>query len=426
MRRLVDNREQLEKFINGRITPKTYEQKKFSEVFTPLDKIEIMLDLLPVQVWSNPNLTWYEPSAGIGNFSVCIFFRLMKGLKGVVKNTADHIIQKMIFMCELNSENVSVIKSIFGESVNLYVGDALERDDKRYDIVLGNPPYSTDMENQGRIPLYNLFVEKFIDNCTYLLFVIPSRWFASGKGLNSFRKSMLSRRDIKVLNHVNNASEWFGNKVNIKGGISYFIKDSSYQGDTLFNGVMYNLSVLDVIVDPKYFTLITEVNNLIHRKGLRTLADIYKSSGFFKVETNDSRLSHNKDRVVCYVSEKQSKQRVMYLKALDYQKFWKVITPVATQGANSGFGFKTILNPDEVYSKSYVSFMVKNKTEAESLLSYLNCELPNKLLSIRKISQQVNKSLCVWIPLLPLDRVWTDEKIKQFIGFSVNDILEKS
>ena len=36
------------------------EQKKFAEVMTPIELVEEMLDTLPEDVWSNPELKWLE------------------------------------------------------------------------------------------------------------------------------------------------------------------------------------------------------------------------------------------------------------------------------------------------------------------------------------------------------------------------------
>ena len=57
------------------------EVKTMGEVMTPIELVEEMLDTLPYEVWSNPNLKWLDPCNGIGTFPSVVVHRLMKGLE---------------------------------------------------------------------------------------------------------------------------------------------------------------------------------------------------------------------------------------------------------------------------------------------------------------------------------------------------------
>jgi len=63
-----------------------------------------------------------------------------------------------------------------------------------------------------------------LKNVIYYVFVIPSRWFSGGKGLDSFRKNMLERTDIVYIKHFDDASKIFRKSVSIEGGVNYFSK----------------------------------------------------------------------------------------------------------------------------------------------------------------------------------------------------------
>ena len=133
----------------------------------------------------------------------------------------------------------------------------------------------------------------------------------------------------------------------------------------------------------------------------------------FGVETNDKRLK-SVGKTKCYVSTLKSKDRCKYID--DYEitekySFWKVITPEAAFKAFSGFGEKFIGTPEEIHTGSYISFRVNTEEEAKSLLSYLETKFANYMLSVRKISQHINEDVCKWIPLVPFDRIWTDDKV---------------
>ena len=83
---MIDSPKELLEFLSGNLKPKSVEKKKFGEVFTPLSLISEMLDHLPNEVWSNPNLKWIDPANGMGNFPIAVYLRLMEGLKEQIPN----------------------------------------------------------------------------------------------------------------------------------------------------------------------------------------------------------------------------------------------------------------------------------------------------------------------------------------------------
>ena len=105
----------------------------------------------------------------------------------------------------------------------------------QFDVIIGNPPYQLGQSGGESIgsfamPIYQKFVEaaKGIEP-RYLIMVTPSRWFAGGRGLDDFRREMLADRRLRSLVDYPDSREVFAG-VDIAGGISYFLWDSSWNG----------------------------------------------------------------------------------------------------------------------------------------------------------------------------------------------------
>lgn len=400
----------------------TQNLKEFAEVFTPLNVVEDVLDLLPRHVWKDPTLKWFEPAAGVGNFIVPVYFRLMEGLEIDIRRRSDHIVSNMLYMSEINKENTRVCRKIFGKLANIHTGDTLKLDTMevwgvdRFDIVFGNPPYNDSFFRSGSVrPIYNLFVDAFIDECRYMFFIIPSRWFSGGKGLGVFRKNMLARKDLRLINYYEKSNALFPRHVCIMGGVCVFLKDESYNGYCNFNNYICNINKYDILVEPKYQTIIDKV--LMRTE--KSLVDICIGQTYSGLKSNDSRLK-DVGQHICHVSENNGSIKYVDPKDLidrDYSK-WKVFT-VEANGYWKRFGRTIIGCPGDVCNQSYVVFEVDTLEQALSLYSLLNTKLINFMMGIRKISQHISPDTCKWIPLLPLDRVYTDSWVNNYFGIDL-------
>jgi len=366
----------------------------------------------------------------MGNYPIVIYLRLMEGLKNEIPNDKKrkkHILENMIYMSEKNKKNCYITKQIFDINnefkLNLYEGDSLSLNIKKdfgidnFDVIIGNPPYNEKSNKRGELPpIYDKFIEYYVNKCTYLIFIVPSRWFSGGKGLDKFREMMLNRNDIVFIKHYDNAKIIFNQNVEIKGGVNYFLIDKNYNGNCIFNDAVIKLNSFDVLVDNKFTSIINKLCKY------ESILNIF-TGRYFKIETNSKLLNDDKNNIKCYIS--QLKGFIKYVKKNDIEQeynFWKVITPTGCHKAYSGFGDIYILNPNEIHTTSYVQFKINNENEAKSLYSYLKCRLPNLMLSLRKNSQLISKNTCKWIPLPPLNKIWNDEEVYKYFKLSKNDI----
>ena len=162
----------LHAFVEEHLPPKTLEKKTNGEVFTPLPLVREMLDAVDKYAdedfWKNRNLKILDPAAGIGNFPLIAFEKLMEGLAKVITNKAErkrHILEDMLYMVELNGVNVRLMKKIFNGKkykLNIVQGDFLSdktqkklrdlmgTEDAKFDLVMGNPPFQKDQVAKGK------------------------------------------------------------------------------------------------------------------------------------------------------------------------------------------------------------------------------------------------------------------------------------
>lgn len=261
------------------------------EVFTPPKLAKQVLDLLPPEVWSNPELTFLDPGAKTGVFLREITRRLMDGLASTIPDETErleHVLRKMVWgvaiteltslmsrrtlYCSKNASGEHSIVRFEDGSGNVWYNrvehtfvngrckecsasaeiDREGRDNYAYgfihtngreqlkkvvpmkfDVIVGNPPYQMEGGGGGTnaTPLYNVFVEQAKAlNPSYVAMIIPSRWMAGGRGLDDFRKSMLEDGKLRALVDYPNAQEIFPS-VDIKGGVCYFLWQSNYSGE---------------------------------------------------------------------------------------------------------------------------------------------------------------------------------------------------
>jgi len=207
--------DKLLEFINNNLKPKDIEKKIRGEVFTPMKLVGEMLDTLPKEIWKNPNLKWLDPAAGMGNFPVAVYMRLMEGLRYVRGYEDDekrrkHILENMLYMVEIDKTNVFMMRKIFCGKIyklNIFEGSFIDyKSEFMFDIVMGNPPFQNTNEDGKRRALLNnlwsVFIDRSFNNLLkdngYLLFITPYSWMTPGfKHKDIFYNNYIIHLNIK-------------------------------------------------------------------------------------------------------------------------------------------------------------------------------------------------------------------------------------
>lgn len=203
------------------------EVKEFGEVMSPISLVEEIMDTLPYEVWTNPNLKWLDPCNGVGTFFSVVVERLMKGLETFEPDENlryKHIVENMIFACELQPKNLFLYLYAFDPkdeyALNIYSGSYLDGgfDEQmkfwgveKFDIIIMNPPYQELKEgNKKSQALWNKFVIKTLSQLVeggYLCAVHPSGW-RNADGAFKNVQNLLKERQMQYLN-INNYKKGF-------------------------------------------------------------------------------------------------------------------------------------------------------------------------------------------------------------------------
>lgn len=301
----------------------------------------------------------------------------------------------------------------------------------KIDAVVGNPPYQVNVgvvkDNYG-IPVYNYFIElsKAIKPL-YISMISPSRWFTGGRGLDDFRKTMLSDSRIRYIKDYTDSKDIFPG-VDISGGINYFLWDNNYSGLCEFHSIvnMNESTMMRKLDEHAIFTrqnaalsLIAKIKNA-DEPSIASMISPQTPFGFVTTfrgrenkRTNDIALYTSGG--ITYVTPSEIRRNIQWVEK------YKVIFSKATcehagtpdkNGMYRVFSTMRVLEPNEICTQSYlVGGVFDTLMEAENYLGYLKTRFVRGLILPTLTSQDLSADRFYFVPFQDFTKPWTDEEL---------------
>ena len=297
----------------------------------------------------------------------------------------------------------------------------------KFDAIVGNPPYMI-MDGGAKAsakPIYNYFIEssKKVEP-KYMSFIIPTRWYTGGKGLDDFRKNMLNDKHMELI-HDYLTPEYIFSNTNIRGGVCYFLWNKDYnnevdlirvvthQNEKIISDIKRKFKIKEVDIFIRDAQAIIILDKIIKQE--TELLSMYVSSlkpfGFRGYFIKDKRFHLDKKKldnpIICYGKGKLLGyvERAEVKNHIEWIDVWKVFTPRANNvgtelnddNLNSFIG-----KPGSICTESYIAMGMDlnlTKTMAINLTRYLKTKFLRFLHGIAKSSQDATAKTYQFVPL---------------------------
>lgn len=300
----------------------------------------------------------------------------------------------------------------------------------KFDVVIGNPPYQEDTDNNRDTPIYHHFMELSYAIADKVVLITPGRFlFKAGQTPKNWNEKMLADEHLKVIYYEQKSSEIFPN-TDIKGGIvvTYHNSEEKFGAIGQFISIPELNGILHKVVNREDFQPISNIHfgNSTYKLTKKVYEDFPEfeervsraerfsvgsnvferfSEIFFDAKQNDDDIQiygrKNNERTYQWVKRE-------YISSHPNLDKYKIFVPGANGSGALGevlstplIGEPLIGEPLIGYTQTFISFgAFDNKEEAENLLKYIKTKFERVMLGTLKITQN-NKTKEVWknVPL---------------------------
>ncbi|HBD73357.1 MAG TPA: restriction endonuclease [Streptococcus sp.] len=328
----------------------------------------------------------------------------------------------------------------------------------KFDVVIGNPPYQEDTDNNRDTPIYHHFMELSYAIADKVVLITPGRFlFKAGQTPKNWNEKMLADEHLKVIYYEQKSSEIFPN-TDIKGGIvvTYHNSEEKFGAIGQFISIPELNGILHKVVNREDFQPISNIHfgNSTYKLTKKVYEDFPEfeervsraerfsvgsnvferfSEIFFDAKQNDDDIQiygrKNNERTYQWVKRE-------YISSHPNLDKYKIFVPGANGSGALGEVLSTPLIGEPLigYTQTFISFgAFDNKEEAENLLKYIKTKFARVMLGTLKITQN-NKTKEVWknVPLQNFtstsDIDWTksiaeiDQQLYKKYGLSEEEI----
>lgn len=326
-----------------------------------------------------------------------------------------------------------------------------EGDEKvKFDVVVGNPPYqiSDGGAQASAKPIYNNFVAVAKELApAYMTMIMPTRWYAGGKGLDDFRNAMLEDATIQELHDFLHPEEVFPG-TNNRGGICYLMWNAqhdnrrnpvtitTHEGEGCTSVSHRNLRFRDMDIFVRYSKAIEIVSKVVP-EGTDTISNYVSAAKAFGYRTffiNDPNFRESPTGLSSPVKCYGRAGRVGYVEKdevpshTDWICRWKVYVPesnnIGTE-LNDDNQNAFVGEPETICTETFLVIGAElelNEASAINLSNYLKTRFARFLLSLAKISQHGTAKTYRFVPLQDFSRPWTDEELYAKYNLTADEI----
>jgi SAM-dependent methyltransferase len=411
---------EIKKYYDETLNTDKSTYKSSNDEPTPIDCISEMISKIPIDLWKKTNLAILDPCCGNGNFSIPIIFELLK------YHDKETILEQILEFNDINESRLENVRNVFcGEKYNLQITkhDFITfNNDKKYDLIVANPPYAKLLENGKRASKNHNLIKDFIEKALsqlkpngYLLFITPDNWM-SYADRNALIEIITSLQIIHL--DIHTAKKYFK-----KIGSSftwYIIQNCAFYKNINISGIWKKKEYISSVISKqrKYIPLL--YNEIVQN----ILSKTIDNTGLpkFEVKTSSDLHKYTKAEFICDEKTEVFKYKLIHTPSQ---------TVYSSRPHKFQEGYKLFISTTDKYSvfidncgmtQSIVFILCCNEEEAKKYLQILQHPLYVFINNICRWGNFNNIRILQSFPIPTIEYSGDDKEIYEYFNITKEEI----